>query len=332
MQGAILTGNEDCLFLNVYTPPIDVIKKSGPLPVMVYFHGGGWSMGSGSSYFYGPQYILEHDVILVMGNYRLGPLGFISTETSEFPGNYGLKDQVEVLKWVQEHIKTFGGNPQSVTIFGESAGAGSVGHHLQSPQSKGLFHKAIQQSGTIFNMWAYPSPKGKASSNALKLAKVFNCDSEGENWTKIMDCLRKVDALELASKETEFVEWLNYPSCPFHPVIEPKHPEAFLDHLPRETGLTSLDIPVLMGLVADEGLLLSASMLNNEQFLTAFKDKVSEMFPLMFNFNHLSSATQKKISDEIEKFYFKNGHNYDKLNHRNLTDVSILKLINISAN
>uniref|UniRef100_T1H0G8 Carboxylic ester hydrolase n=1 Tax=Megaselia scalaris TaxID=36166 RepID=T1H0G8_MEGSC len=117
-------GNEDCLFLNVYTPPLENITNSG-LSVMVWYHGGAWFAGSNNHLFYGPEYILDHDIILITVNYRLGALGFLSSETLDCPGNFGLKDQVEALRWVKEHISSFGGNPNDVTIFGESAGGAS---------------------------------------------------------------------------------------------------------------------------------------------------------------------------------------------------------------
>lgn len=89
---------------------------------MVMFHAGGWLTGSGGYSLHPPEYFLEHDIVLVTGNYRLGPLGFLSTESKECPGNFGLKDQVMILEWVQMHIQKFGGDPMSVTIFGNSAG------------------------------------------------------------------------------------------------------------------------------------------------------------------------------------------------------------------
>uniref|UniRef100_T1GMR6 Carboxylic ester hydrolase n=1 Tax=Megaselia scalaris TaxID=36166 RepID=T1GMR6_MEGSC len=140
---------------------------------------------------YGPSYILEKDVILVAGNYRLGSLGFLSSETLDCPGNFGLKDQVEILKWVKQHISSFGGNPNSVTIFGESAGGASVGYHLQSLRSKGLFHKAIQQSGTIFNPWSYPYRSGEAANKTLTLASMLGCQDKENNWKNIINCLKK---------------------------------------------------------------------------------------------------------------------------------------------
>lgn len=157
---------------------------------MVWFHGGGWECGSGISSFYGPDFLLNHDIVLVSANFRLGPLGFLSTETTDCPGNFGLKDQLLVLKWIQENIASFGGNPKSVTIFGESAGGASVTYHMLSKKSKGLFHKGIAQSGTYFNPWAQPAHKGVAAQRAKKMAKLVGCPNDGD-WPKMLKCLRE---------------------------------------------------------------------------------------------------------------------------------------------
>lgn len=95
-----ITGSEDCLYLNVYAPEV----VTDPVPVMIFFHGGGLMCGSGIKPFYGPDSLLEHDVIYIGVNYRLGPLGFLSTGDDNCPGNFGFKDQVHALKWIQENI------------------------------------------------------------------------------------------------------------------------------------------------------------------------------------------------------------------------------------
>lgn len=107
-------GSENCLFLNVYVP----FEAATNLSVLVWIHGGGWSFGDGGLVNNGPEYILEHEVILVSINYRLGPLGFLSTESGDAQGNFGLKDQQLALKWVQENILYFGGDKNFVTIWG----------------------------------------------------------------------------------------------------------------------------------------------------------------------------------------------------------------------
>jgi para-nitrobenzyl esterase len=145
--GTVDSFDEDCLYVNVTTPQ----KSRKPLPVMVWFHGGGYT--SGAAAMYNPlKLVTRGDVIVMTVGYRLGPLGFLATPelTGETPGiqsgNYGLQDQQAALRWVQRNAAAFGGNPHNVTIFGESAGASSVCMHLVSPTAKGLFHRAIGQS------------------------------------------------------------------------------------------------------------------------------------------------------------------------------------------
>ncbi|CAG4948032.1 unnamed protein product [Colias eurytheme] len=147
----LVTGEEDCLHLNVYTP----LKSGNKLyPVMVFIHGGGFKEGSGSPLIYGPEYLVKHDVILVTFNYRLGVLGFLCLGIKEAAGNMGLKDQVEALRWVKNNIRAFGGDPDNITLFGESAGSSSVTYHLLSPMSAGLFNKVIMESGSAMSFWS----------------------------------------------------------------------------------------------------------------------------------------------------------------------------------
>ncbi|HMI89711.1 MAG TPA: carboxylesterase family protein, partial [Polyangiales bacterium] len=143
--------NEDCLYLNVYTPPVSTPVGQQSLPVMVWLHPGAFQVGDSARET--PTDILARGVVVVTLNYRLGVLGWLAHPglTAESPdatsGNYGLQDQQKALRWVQTNIAAFGGNPNNVTIFGESAGGVSVHAHMISPQSEGLFHRAIIQSG-----------------------------------------------------------------------------------------------------------------------------------------------------------------------------------------
>ena len=139
--------NEDCLYLWVYTP--SMLNATYSLPVFVWIHGGAYEIGSGTFFDYGPELIMKgNDVVMVSINYRLGLFGFLSLGTSEVPGNMGLLDQVMALKWIKQNIKNFGGDPNMITIAGESAGSYSVLYHTLSPRSVGLFNRAIAQSGT----------------------------------------------------------------------------------------------------------------------------------------------------------------------------------------
>jgi len=142
--------SEDCLYLNVWTAAQGDDEKR---PVMMWIHGGGFVQGAGSLPSYGGLRLAQLGVVVVTINYRLGPLGFVAHPalTAESPnhtsGNYGLLDQILALKWVQENAAAFGGDPGNVTIFGESAGAVSVCTLMASPLARGLFHRAIAQSG-----------------------------------------------------------------------------------------------------------------------------------------------------------------------------------------
>lgn len=128
--------SEDCLRLNVYTKNISTTANK---PVIVFIHPGGFYGGSAHSDQFGPQYLIARDdIVLVTINYRLSLLGFLSTGTKEAPGNNGLKDQVIALRWVRDHIHSFGGDPQSVTLMGYSAGGMSITLHMVSPMSKGM--------------------------------------------------------------------------------------------------------------------------------------------------------------------------------------------------
>jgi para-nitrobenzyl esterase len=145
--------SEDCLFLNVYAPA-DAGKKS-KLPVMFWIHGGGYSGGGSSEPRHNGDFLPTKGVVLVTINYRLGVFGFLATaemakEANGAAGNYGLLDTVAALQWVRQNIAEFGGNPDNVTIFGESAGSFAVSTLMASPMARGLFHKAIGESGAAF--------------------------------------------------------------------------------------------------------------------------------------------------------------------------------------
>lgn len=157
-------GAEDCLYLNVYAPrfPSASAVPTGDdrLPVMVWIHGGGNSVGL-KDFYDGGKLARTENVVVVAINYRLGPLGWLRHEAlraeseSELDrsGNFGILDQIEALRWVERNISAFGGDPNNVTIFGESAGARDVMALLVSPPAQGLFHRAIAQSGTARDLW-----------------------------------------------------------------------------------------------------------------------------------------------------------------------------------
>nr|CAD7428669.1 unnamed protein product [Timema monikensis] len=160
-------------------------------PVMVWIHGGGFEMGSGDSDFYGPDYFLAQDVVFVSINYRLGALGFLNLDGSDVSANNGLRDQVMALTWVNKNISKFGGDPDNVTIFGESAGGASVHYLLLAPSAKGLFHKAIAQSGSALLPICHLS-SSVSTQRAFRLGQALGCETKDPQH--LADFLRTVPA------------------------------------------------------------------------------------------------------------------------------------------
>ncbi|XP_050667199.1 bile salt-activated lipase-like [Leptidea sinapis] len=159
-----IAGSLDCLHINIYVP-----NTTAKLPVLVFIYGGSMVRGFASRFVYGPKFIVQHDVILVTFNYRLGPYGFMCLGTDKVPGNQGLKDQVLALRWIRDNIAAFGGDPDKITAFGQSAGARSVELHMLSRNEK-LFHQAILQSGATTRYDLISAPDQKLP---FKLAEYF---------------------------------------------------------------------------------------------------------------------------------------------------------------
>src|SRR5215469_1564910 len=155
-QDGVANDSEDCLFLNIWTPRA-AVDRGRQLPVMVFIHGGYFVFGAGSLPIYDGAYLsASGNVVVVTLNYRLGSLGFLAVPELGLTGNYGILDQRQALHWVAENIAAFGGDPGKVTIFGESAGAMSVGLHLFSiPADRSLFRAAIMESNPL--ALPYPS-------------------------------------------------------------------------------------------------------------------------------------------------------------------------------
>ena len=164
------TGKEDCLFLNVIVPAWPIPK---PLPVMFWIHGGANEGGTASSALYKDGTLVNHGVILVTVNYRLGIFGFLAHPelTAESPhhasGNYGLMDQILALHWVRDNIAKFGGDVNNITVFGQSAGAMDTSMLMTSPLAKGLFQKALAESGAAFTAPLAPARQGRAGRRQI---------------------------------------------------------------------------------------------------------------------------------------------------------------------
>ncbi|XP_054165692.1 cholinesterase-like, partial [Oppia nitens] len=188
-----LTKNEDCLVLNVWSPNNDNKTPDILKPVMFWIHGGGLLYGSSFQKQYNGSALAAHDIVVVSINYRLSWFGFLFGDNVSAPGNVGLFDQVLALEWVRDNIHRFGGHKDQITIFGESAGSWSVSTLLLSPYAKGLYKRAIMESGAeFFNKLKAPIDKTSTLTECKQLARYFNCSEN--HW---LDCLRKVDAEDI---------------------------------------------------------------------------------------------------------------------------------------
>ncbi|XP_065224299.1 venom carboxylesterase-6-like [Planococcus citri] len=269
--------------------------------VLVYFHGGGFMMGTGNKAY--PDYILQDDdIVYVSLNYRLGILGFFSANHPSAPGNYGLKDQVEALRWVKRNIRAFGGDPNKVTIYGNSAGGASVHYHLLSPLNKDHFQSAISSSGSVSLPWSLPT---YTVENSEKVASAFNCSYE--NVERMMACLRNKPANELIEEGSPFKNGVYRGALFFGPVIEPKHRGAFLTENPYrllKDGKVK-QVPFLTSLVETEGSVVGLEIVSNDKLMEQWNHYWDVMAPKLFFYSHLrSKSKQNYISSSIKKHYF----------------------------
>ena len=231
-SGGTMNQSEDCLYLNVWAPAS--AKPGGKLPVMVWIHGGAFIQGTGGSTFYDGSHFAERGVVFVTVNYRLGRLGFfahpaLSAETPSGPlGNYGIMDNIAALKWVRANIAAFGGDPNNVTAFGESAGGILINFLMTAPEAKGLFQKAISESG--FGRSAGVPIRGDAPRTGEKIGVAFatahNITGSGPEAAK---ALRALSAQELSAPVTGLAD-PGIPSPMVDGVVIPEPPpQAFAE-------------------------------------------------------------------------------------------------------
>lgn len=240
--------SEDCLYLNVWTP---AKSNQDDLPVLVWIYGGGFSSGSTAEPWYDGQKLAQKGVIFVSIAYRVGPLGFLAHPelsgegTDHTSGNYGLLDQIAGLKWVQNNIAAFGGDPKKVTIFGESAGGISVSMLCASPLAKGFFRSAISQSGGSFG------PAGIKTYPGENMKVLKQAESDGQAYAAKAGVasiaeLRKIEADKLPMGWGVGSSW---------PVID-GHVIPDVQYKLYEANKYN-DVPVLIGYNSDEGLSFS---------------------------------------------------------------------------
>eukprot|EP01147_Barroeca_monosierra_P009186 gene9186-1476_t len=291
--------SEDCLYLNVFVPPNTTTADAKP--VVVFIHGGGFIMGASNFPIVSPKpykFLVECDCVYVNFNYRLGPLGFIALEEMKeehgYAGVLGLMDQQLALKWVRDNIRSFGGNPEQITLMGESAGAFSICFHLASPESAGLFHRVIIQSAMcdmkfqdyngIFSLIIFEECMELISSLIViftseavqqgnRLVKVVECDHS----TDRLKCLRElpVENIQRAFKNKRGL--LLHTGVRWFPVIDGTLVPDYPVHVMRQSKHNKVD--VIIGNNADEASLFLLIAYNIAVFESAWRDLLPATFP-----------------------------------------------------
>ncbi|KAF7635577.1 COesterase domain-containing protein, partial [Meloidogyne graminicola] len=291
--------NEDCLYLNIYTPTIASVSESA-LPVIVFFHGGNFQTGSANDW---PGHVLaSHGIVVVNVNYRLGPFGFMSLGDEK--GNYGIKDQRVALNWVRQHISAFGGDPNAVTIVGHDAGAVSAGIHMLSPLSRNLFRSVVAMSGSEVS---YHSTIGKPSlafNNTIKLGRYLGCvhPVANEVWNCILT--RSTDDIVQAVSPTniEFNRYLFLPTVDGKELLA--HPLWLLNNV--KNGLSNpFTVPYLTGINTEDGI----EAILEDRTLGEFTDflQITHLYMrswiIEYTFRHNYTMNREAIIEAIESFY-----------------------------
>lgn len=258
-------GSEDCFFLNIWTPYLpspNNTDKSNLKPVMFWIHGGAFTSGTGSDpTFDGGNLASRGDVVVVTINYRLGTLGFLALDDGTTRGNYGLADQITALEWVRRNIRDFGGDPDRVTIFGQSAGAGSVRALLASPKARGKFANAVMESnlgglayGRTYSKYYTIAQEMKVAGEAI--LQETNCTSASSP----VDCLRKIPGATISTLKAE-ARYL---------VVDGEYLEY------SELGLTNPDttanVPLMLGTTRDDGAAFIGYPSNGETIKTSLNE------------------------------------------------------------
>lgn len=324
-------GSEDSLHLSVYVP--SSAKEDSKLSVMVFIHGGAFRLGSNSKMIYGADRLVKKDVILVTTNYRLGALGFLCMNNEDVPGNAGLKDQVFALKWVQKNIAKFGGDPGNVTVFGESAGAASVHYLMMSPMAKGLFARAILQSGSCVSSWARQK---NPTRNVLDLSR--DLGFKPTNLKDAIQHLRNVSVKDLiTATHIPLDVSLNYS---FLPIVEKRISgvEGFLNSDPIEL-MKSGDyntVPCINGLNSQEGIVFLTKDIIKITDFTKLKDLSEVKVDLKVLVKDMvKNRDDNKLNELvriIKQFYFPRGKSFMEGCVNLLSDIHFIKDIDYSIN
>lgn len=293
-MGVGYEGTEDCLVANIFTQSISVGSQ---LPVMVWIKGKEFDKTHEEDLSF--KNFVDKGIVVVSLNYRESVLGFLCLGTETAPGNAGLKDIIAGLKWVQENIAQFGGNPNEITLFGHGSGAAAVDLVTLSPMAEGLVHRAISQSGNAMAPWAVSRDNlkyaiqvaeglGHVVTNVKELSNIFT-------RTSVAALMGIINELELTDNS------LAFSPCVENPDLE--NVEPFLSKTPKQIidDGTFLQIPVIIGFVHNEGTIRAEEAFNDD-WLTRMEESFTDFLQPDLEFT--SDADEASVAARIKHFYF----------------------------
>lgn len=298
--------SEDCLYLNMWVPTKlrratknNNNNQASGGTVLIWIYGGGYMSGTSTLDVYDALILAAtNDIIVASVNYRVGAFGFLYLNDEDAPGNMGLYDQALAIKWIKDNIRSFGGDPNSLTLFGESAGAGSVSVHLLSPISGHLARRAIMQSGSVNAPWSYMTAE-TSKRIAVALVNDVGCNASlvGIDTRSVMECMRAVEA-----KNLSLIQWnsywgiLGFPSAPtIDGVFLPKHPKDML----KEGGFS--DAEILVGTNQDEGTLFLFSRVFMPSNFSLFQIATYLSLIVLFHFKQGRTLSFTTLSSTLKR-------------------------------
>ncbi|XP_046744929.1 venom carboxylesterase-6-like [Diprion similis] len=346
-----LFGSEDCLFLNVFAPIIN--SSNSLLPVIFFIHGGSFRFGAGSQYQ--PDYLLDWNVVLITINYRLGPLGFLSTQDDVVPGNMGLKDQMVAMRWVKDNVRYFGGDPSQITIVGQSVGGVSVQYHYLTNITSDLFQSGYNRvipksivtlypadvdfidedffsfvggmsiSGNPLNPWGLvKNPLQKSQ----KLGGIFGCPIN--NTRSLVNCLKVQSAEQITLAITKFVTYLASPETPFGASVEEgsSNDFKFIDRPPIDSLANGLvqNKPWITSITDEDGLIPTAQFVNNGMALTDLDRNWAMIAPTLMQYTDTIPETRKSEVAKLIREHYLGSKRIDRSSAPNLTQMATDRL------
>ena len=315
-----VSGSEDCLYLNVYVPENAGMEEK--MPVMMWIFGGYFQAGGNQWWAYGAGPFMDRNVIIVEPNHRLGSFGFTSLGIPEAAGNQGLKDLVAALKWINVNIDSFGGDPDSVTIFGESSGSWACSYLCMSPHASGLFHRAILQSGSLFNpYWEWQTEEDAVGLSTFMSTR-FNCTDLTPYGQ--LECLQNLDKEILADS----INWGTEETMNIQKILRPTGivEGDFLPDIPTklmERGEYN-HVDLMLGMTSQEGLLQTVQFILSPDLYFYAKMLWDHLGP-MFLFGRVGSydtwPQDHEMTEVFTDFYLGGKENLNSAHFDNLTNM-----------